>query len=589
MGTNTRREMTILKRLIVAAMLLGLVACGSGRGSSDNGSQPVARKSASLVGTVVDVSARTAARFAAAEADGFCPDIQIESGGTPISVQTSPDCKLFVADIPPGDLNLVVSIEGIQGAISLADVAQGEVVEIEIRAGDGTLEMAVLRQAAPQQDILPEVVEDDGVAIQLPAGTFDQGLTVNGDEFTLTGAAPDQGGCEASEGWTVITGPVELNGDYAIVQNVKFLSVVTVSGDDAIFTNVCFGDRLVVVGGDSEVPDDGGDGEPAACEDEVIVDFESLEVDGAGAVHPQLNIETDGDAQAVVEGNGNPLGYAAPATDPIPNGCLGNPGGFADDGGSLFGTGFAIFSESAPNDISFSFAQGRTAQHFELRLLDFGDDLSGSCTEETNAIVLVELTAYDAAGNELDRDALTCGDLLELDLAVAGDACGAAEGSPGNRLFRVEGRNIDRVDLTFNESFNDPQIALDDVSFLLEQVVEVDVVSTINLQSQGVTPVHLFGDECFDVAHVDVDALWFGSDRATEAHDRVHGADFGEDGTDDLVLHFRTQEAGIEPNDDEVCLTGTTTGGRNFVGCDSIRIVPGRGDDDDDDDDDGDD
>jgi hypothetical protein len=283
----------------------------------------------------------------------------------------------------------------------------------------------------------------------------------------------------------------------------------------------------------------------------------------------------------VVEGDGDDddrLGYEAPPTDVVPNGCLGNPGGFADDLESLPGTGFAVSSESAPNDIRFSFAEGRTAQHFEVLLLDFGDDLSQPCTAETSAVVLVQLAAYDAAGNELDTDALTCGDLVGLDLAVQGDACGAADGSPGNRLFRVEGPGVHRVDLTFNDLVNDPKIALDDVSFLLEQVVEVDVVSTINLKSQGVTPVHLLGDECLDVGQVDVAELWFGSAGAMEAHEKAHGDDFGEDGTGDLVLHFRTQEAGIEPGDEEVCLYGTTTDGRNFVGCDSIRIVPEKSD-----------
>jgi hypothetical protein len=45
-----------------------------------------------------------------------------------------------------------------------------------------------------------------------------------------------------------------------------------------------------------------------------------------------------------------------------------------------------------------------------------------------------------------------------------------------------------------------------------------------------------------------------------------------------MVLHFETQETGLEPDDTEACVKGDwIDGGGNvhkFFGCDSISVVP---------------
>ena len=104
--------------------------------------------------------------------------------------------------------------------------------------------------------------------------------------------------------------------------------------------------------------------------------------------------------------------------------------------------------------------------------------------------------------------------------------------------------------------------------------------NSINPNSKGVIPVAILGSATFDVATVDVNALAFGSDEATPAHDLTdpvvyadHLKDVNSDGFMDLVTHYRTQDTGIAKDDTEACLTGDTTGGVAIYDCDAIKTV----------------
>ena len=44
------------------------------------------------------------------------------------------------------------------------------------------------------------------------------------------------------------------------------------------------------------------------------------------------------------------------------------------------------------------------------------------------------------------------------------------------------------------------------------------------------------------------------------------------DGLVDLVLHFETQQTGIDGNDSEACLSGETTDGQQLEGCHDIHV-----------------
>ena len=98
--------------------------------------------------------------------------------------------------------------------------------------------------------------------------------------------------------------------------------------------------------------------------------------------------------------------------------------------------------------------------------------------------------------------------------------------------------------------------------------------NSINLRNHGVIPVALLSDDAFDATAVDAGRLAFGPGAALEAHGIGHPEDVDGDGDTDLVLHFRTQEAGIPADATEACLAGVLPTGESFSACDAVRIVP---------------
>jgi hypothetical protein len=105
--------------------------------------------------------------------------------------------------------------------------------------------------------------------------------------------------------------------------------------------------------------------------------------------------------------------------------------------------------------------------------------------------------------------------------------------------------------------------------------VEIDIKpgsdpNSINLGCHGVIPVAILTTVAFDAATVDPDTVSF--EGAAPKHSALEDVD--GDGDVDMILHFRCQEASIEPDAEEACLQGSTYAGPAFEGCDSVRIVP---------------
>ncbi|MFB3074754.1 MAG: hypothetical protein ACE1Z6_06200, partial [Candidatus Methylomirabilales bacterium] len=80
--------------------------------------------------------------------------------------------------------------------------------------------------------------------------------------------------------------------------------------------------------------------------------------------------------------------------------------------------------------------------------------------------------------------------------------------------------------------------------------------------------------EDFDATTVDPGTIEFGPDGARETHGVGHVKDVDSDGDNDMVLHFRTQDSGIQCGDTTATLTGETFDGQKVMGSDSI-VTPG--------------
>ena len=119
---------------------------------------------------------------------------------------------------------------------------------------------------------------------------------------------------------------------------------------------------------------------------------------------------------------------------------------------------------------------------------------------------------------------------------------------------------------------------------LAKTIVGIDIKpgsdpNCFNVNGHGVIPVAILGSASFSVADIDPETLKFGSFMVRVrgnkgplcSLDNVNGDEF-----EDLVCHF--DDAGQElwePNEDATAtLTGTTFGGTNFEGTDSICVKP---------------
>jgi hypothetical protein len=111
-----------------------------------------------------------------------------------------------------------------------------------------------------------------------------------------------------------------------------------------------------------------------------------------------------------------------------------------------------------------------------------------------------------------------------------------------------------------------------------DQLLVIDIKpgidpNSINPRSFGVIPVAILTTDDFDALNVDVYTVAFGPDGAMAVHGGGHMEDVNEDGLDDLVSHFKTQETGIACGDIKADLTGETLDGTPIEGYDSINTV----------------
>ncbi len=128
------------------------------------------------------------------------------------------------------------------------------------------------------------------------------------------------------------------------------------------------------------------------------------------------------------------------------------------------------------------------------------------------------------------------------------------------------------------------EVAFDDLSIQAPEgpcptptlEVSIDIkpgsnVNSINPRSNGVIPVAILTTDAFDASTVDATTVRFGPNEAAAVQSALEDVD--GDGDLDLILHFRTQQTGIQCGDTSASLTGQTTGGQAIAGSNSVTTV----------------
>lgn len=97
--------------------------------------------------------------------------------------------------------------------------------------------------------------------------------------------------------------------------------------------------------------------------------------------------------------------------------------------------------------------------------------------------------------------------------------------------------------------------------------------NSINPDNKGVVTVAIITTDDFDAVKVDPLSVTFGPRRAAEAHGKGHLEDVDNDGDLDLLLHFDTEDTGIQCGDTSATLVGKTFDKQMIAGSDSIVPV----------------
>lgn len=104
----------------------------------------------------------------------------------------------------------------------------------------------------------------------------------------------------------------------------------------------------------------------------------------------------------------------------------------------------------------------------------------------------------------------------------------------------------------------------------LVQAGSLEVISNVNVKSNGKIPVVLYSNDNLDATQVT--NLAFGPGGAEPAHGAGHASDKNGDGVDDLKIHVSQKAAGLACGDTTVTLTGLTADGYPFTATAPVNL-----------------
>ena len=208
-------------------------------------------------------------------------------------------------------------------------------------------------------------------------------------------------------------------------------------------------------------------------------------------------------------------------------------------------------------------------------------DLAGNSASATESPINIDLTD-PVVTPPADQTVITndpAGATVSFSPTAADNLSGVASlvSSPARRsLFPV---GVTTVTHTATDDADNSDSATHKVTVLL--VADVDVkpgsdVNPLNLNGNGVVPIAILGSATFDVTAINVGSVSVGPGGASPVHGG-HIEDVNDDGFDDLVVHVREGDLGIDtatPGGTVLTLglTGELADGTPFSGEDQVRI-----------------
>jgi len=114
-----------------------------------------------------------------------------------------------------------------------------------------------------------------------------------------------------------------------------------------------------------------------------------------------------------------------------------------------------------------------------------------------------------------------------------------------------------------------------EASRVIEAIIDIKPGSeqnSINLKSKGVVPVAVLMMDSICAEMIDPDKVKFAG--AEPVHWSFEDVD--DDGNEDIIFHFRTQDLDLDQNSTEATLTAQLLSGEEITGTDEVRIVPSK-------------
>lgn len=144
-----------------------------------------------------------------------------------------------------------------------------------------------------------------------------------------------------------------------------------------------------------------------------------------------------------------------------------------------------------------------------------------------------------------------------------------ATASPDGRIYAVAGRTRALVSLNSAEWYLPGGVTT--VTVVIDIKPGSDP-NSINRKARGNVPVAVLSSSTFDATAIDRSTVVVFAGAPALS---IGGGpeDLNGDGLTDVVFHFATQALDLPDRTTEACLTGQTTGGTNFQGCDAVRLV----------------